>query len=62
MAKKSITSRFKVTKTGKVIRRSMGQSHFKTKKNGAQIRNKRRTVLVLGAELKMLKKKYLNIL
>lgn len=40
--KKSISSRFKVTKTGKVLRRQMGVSHFKAKGGGKRTRQKRR--------------------
>jgi ribosomal protein L35 len=36
--KKSISSRIKITKTGKILRRRMGQSHFLAKKSGNQIK------------------------
>ena len=42
--KKSYTKRFKLTKTGKVLRRSTGQDHYRSKKTGKQIRQKRRWV------------------
>jgi ribosomal protein L35 len=35
--KKSITTRFRVTKNGKVIRRTMAQCHFRAKKSSTQI-------------------------
>lgn len=35
--KKSITTRFRVTKTGKVLRRTMAQCHFRSKKSPTQI-------------------------
>jgi len=41
MSKKTFTKRFKVTKTGKILRRKMGLSHFKSKKNSKAIRNNR---------------------
>lgn len=34
--KKSITTRFNVTKTGKVTRRKMAQCHFRAKKTSVQ--------------------------
>jgi len=42
--KKSLTKRFKLTKTGKILRRSTGQDHYRSKKTGKQIRQKRRWV------------------
>ena len=36
--KKSLSTRFKITKTGKVIRRSMAQCHFRAKKTSKQVR------------------------
>ena len=38
--KKSITTRFNVTKTGKVTRRKMAQCHFRAKKTSLQQRRK----------------------
>ena len=58
MTKKSISSRIKVTKTGKLIRRKMGQGHFKTKRNGKGIRLKRKDVIVDRAD-RLIIKKYL---
>lgn len=54
--KKSITSRIKITKTGKMIRRLMGQSHFKAKKTGKQVRQKRITAEVSGIDRRMFRK------
>lgn len=42
--RKSLTKRFKITKNGKVLRRSTGQDHYRSKKTGKQIRQKRRWV------------------
>ena len=39
--KKSISKRFKVTKTGKVIKRVSGQAHFNSRETGNVRRNKR---------------------
>jgi len=41
MSKKTFTKRFKITKTGKIMRRKMGLSHFRSKKSPNAIRNKR---------------------
>ncbi len=41
MSKKTFTKRFKITKTGKILRRKMGLSHFKSKKSPKAIRNNR---------------------
>ncbi|MDD2758012.1 MAG: 50S ribosomal protein L35 [Patescibacteria group bacterium] len=42
--KKSISKRFKVTKTGKVIKRTNGQGHFNSRETGKVRRNKRSDV------------------
>ncbi|MFA5052657.1 MAG: 50S ribosomal protein L35 [Parcubacteria group bacterium] len=41
MARKTFQKRFRITKTGKIMRRKMGLSHFKSKKSPKIIRNKR---------------------
>jgi len=33
--RKSIKKRFKITKTGKVLRRAIGQDHFRAKKSAS---------------------------
>ena len=38
---KSISKRFRVTKTGKVIKRVNGQAHFNSRETGKERRNKR---------------------
>lgn len=38
--RKTVTKRIKMTKTGKVMRRAMGKSHFLAKKNSTQIKRK----------------------
>lgn len=38
----SITKRFKITKRGKIIHKSTGQDHFRTKKRGKYILAKRK--------------------
>ena len=44
--RKSISKRFKITKTGKVLRRAIGQDHFRAKKSGKMIRKTRKWVEV----------------
>jgi large subunit ribosomal protein L35 len=40
--RKSFKKRFKITKTGKVLRKSIGQNHFRGKKSGKRIRKIRK--------------------
>lgn len=41
---KAIAKRFKVTKSGKVLKRKTGQDHFNSRESGKVTRNKRRDV------------------
>lgn len=54
--RKSILKRFKITKTGKVLRRAIGQDHFLMKKSGKKKRKLRKWVEVRGWEAKKIKK------
>lgn len=54
--RKSITKRFKITKTGKVMRVAVNQDHLRGKKTGQQIRETRKWVEVTGPEAKKIKK------
>jgi len=54
--RKSIKKRFKFTKTGKVLRRAIGQDHYRAKKSGKKKRETRKLVLVSKAEAKKIKK------
>ena len=54
--RKSIKKRFKITKTGKVLRRPSGQDHYRAKKSGNQIRKSRKWVKVSTSESKRIKK------
>jgi len=54
--RKSITKRFKVTKTGKVLRRVTGLDHYRAKKTGEKIRKSRKWIKVSKAESKKIKK------
>jgi len=47
--RKSIKKRFKITKTGKVLRKSAGQNHYRGKKSGKRIRKIRKSFLRLFA-------------
>jgi ribosomal protein L35 len=55
MTKDSISDRIKVTKTGKLIKRTMGLGHFRAKKSSRQIRRKTDS-LVNPIDVKMFKK------
>ena len=54
--RKSIIKRFKITKTGKILRRPTGLDHYRAKKSGKRVRRSRKLVLVSKAEAKKLKK------
>lgn len=42
--KKSVSERIKITGTGKVIRRTMGVGHFRTRKSATNLRRKGKTL------------------
>ncbi len=54
--RKSILKRFKITKTGKILRRATGQDHFRAKKPGKLIREKRKWVELSKDEAKIIKR------
>ncbi|HPM08792.1 MAG TPA: 50S ribosomal protein L35 [Candidatus Pacearchaeota archaeon] len=54
--RKSITKRFKITKSGKMLRRSVGQDHLLSKQTGKQRRQKRKWREVPKAEVRILLK------
>lgn len=54
--RKSITKRFKITKTGKILRRPVGQNHYQAKKSGKKKRAIRRWVEVSKSETKKIRK------
>ncbi|MBI2624866.1 MAG: 50S ribosomal protein L35 [Candidatus Nealsonbacteria bacterium] len=54
--RKSFLKRFKITKTGKILRRHTGQNHFRAKKSGKRIRATRKWVMVSKNEVKRIKK------
>ena len=54
--RKSIAKRFKITKNGKVLRRSSGQDHLLSKQTGDQRRKRRKWVELHTTEVKLIKK------
>lgn len=54
--RKSISKRFKITKTGKVLRRPTGLDHYRAKKTGDQVRKSRKWISVSKSEAKIIKK------
>lgn len=54
--RKSILKRFKITKKGKVLRRSTGQDHNRNKKTGKRIRQGRKWVQLTKQDAKKIKK------
>lgn len=54
--RKSVSKRFKVTKTGKIMRRAIGQGHYRAKRTGKQIREGRKWVKLSGPLEKKVKK------
>ncbi len=53
--RKSIKKRFKITKTGKVLRRATGQDHYQAKKSGKKKRKMRKWIEVSKPEAKKIK-------
>jgi large subunit ribosomal protein L35 len=54
--RKSIKKRFKITRQGKVLRRAVGQDHFRAKMSGKAKRRTRKWVKVSGPLAKKIKK------
>lgn len=53
--KKSVAKRFKMTGTGKMVRRKQGRRHLLIKKNAKRKRNLGKSTLVSDADLPRLK-------
>jgi len=53
---KSAAKRFKITKTGKVLKRAAGQGHFNSRESGKISMNKRRDVSLHKASVGMVKR------
>ena len=58
--KKSLLKRFKITKTGKILRRLSGQNHYRAKKTGEKRRKGRKWIKLSKSEIKKVKR-YLQI-
>jgi len=54
--RKALIKRFKITKSGKVLRRPSGIDHYRAKKSGKQVRNSRKWVEVSPTEVKKIKR------
>ena len=54
--RKAILKRFKITRTGKILRRPVGQDHYLAKKSGKKRRQKRKWVRLSKPETKKIKK------
>jgi len=54
--RKSIKKRFKITKTGKVLRRAIGQDHNLAKKSGKKRRQSKKWVALSNVDSKKIKK------
>lgn len=54
--RKALVKRFKITKSGKILRRAGGQNHYRAKKTGKVIRHRRKTVGLPKFLVKKLKK------
>ena len=54
--KKSITKRFKITKTGKILRRPTGLNHYRAKKSGKKVRQSRKMIRLSKTEEKKIKR------
>ncbi len=54
--RKSLTKRFKVTKSGKVLRRVVGQDHLLSKKSSKKKRELKKLIEMSPSEAKKIKK------
>lgn len=54
--RKSIAKRFQLTKTGKIMRRTIGRAHLKASKSKKQTRRQEKVNYVVGKIAKKLKK------
>jgi large subunit ribosomal protein L35 len=52
---KSMSKRFKVTASGKIMKRKAGQAHFNSRESGNTTRNKRTDVTVTKTIIRALK-------
>ena len=54
--RKSILKRFKITKSGKILRRPTGLDHYRAKKSGKKIRKSRKWIPLSKPEAKVIRK------
>jgi len=54
--RKALIKRFKITKTGKILRRMSGQNHYRSKKTGERKRKGRKWIALSKTEAQKLKK------
>ncbi|MAG44419.1 50S ribosomal protein L35 [bacterium] len=54
--RKSASKRFKISKSGKVLRKKIGQDHFNVKESGKKTRKKRKQQKVVKSDLNRIKK------
>lgn len=54
--RKSIIKRFKITKSGKILRRPTGLNHYRMKKSGEKKRKSRKWIPISKSEAKKIKK------
>lgn len=59
--RKALVKRFKITKNGKVLRKSGGQNHYRAKKTGKQIRQRRSWIALHPSIIKRIKKSGIKI-
>jgi len=58
--KKALIKRFKITGTGKILRRLSGQNHYRAKKTGQMRKKGRKWIKISKSETRKIKK-FLNI-
>ncbi|HEY4509551.1 MAG TPA: 50S ribosomal protein L35 [Candidatus Paceibacterota bacterium] len=54
--RKAITKRFRITRTGKILRRPTGQDHYLAKRSNKKRRNLRKWIPLVPADAKAIKK------
>jgi len=54
--RKSITKRFKFTKSGKILKRAAGQDHYRAKKTGKQRRHMRKWTALSTPDAKKIRR------
>jgi len=54
--KKALIKRFKITGTGKILRRLTGQNHYRSKRTGQQKRDDRKWIQLSKSETKRVKR------